>query len=77
MDVKEKLNHYIEHATEEELAVLEQITDGLLAKQQNEQLTYLSGITKAEISQHDNETFEMRMPLGPLSIIPFKSSTAA
>lgn len=66
MDVKEKLNHYIEHATEEELAVLEQIADGLLAKQQNEQLTYLAGITKAEISQHDNETFEMRMPLGPL-----------
>lgn len=66
MDLNEKIHSYLQEATDEETAVLNQIIDGLLATQRKEQLTYLSGITHAEATIPNKDTFAIRVPITPL-----------
>ncbi len=72
LKVEEKIRRYIEQASEEEAAVLEQIVDGLLAKQKKEQLTYLSGITHAEANIPSKDIFSIRVPITPLIYNPLQ-----
>ncbi len=64
--VEDKIRTFMNNASEEEQTVLEQVIDGFLAKQQKQQLTYLSGITKAEASIPSKDTFSIRVPITPL-----------
>ncbi|WP_236702366.1 MULTISPECIES: PaaI family thioesterase [Shouchella] len=64
--VEEKIQAFLNEASPEEKNVFEQVVDGFIAKQQKQQLTYLSGITQAEASTPSKDTFSIRVPITPL-----------
>lgn len=66
----DKINHYLEKASIEEVDVLASILDGLEKKQTGDVATYMAGLTKIKSRLIDDTTYEMTIPIHPLILNP-------
>lgn len=68
--IHEKLEEFLQRATEEDVRVLQSVLDGFNKKQNGEVSTYLEGLTDVSGKMIDEKTYEMTLPITPLVLNP-------